>query len=147
MRVPPRGEKCVFAPKFLVHHMETKGSETSEKMIPHKNNPPPFHYCCRVQGKLGKHTKFVTFFVSRSSKFPPFFQTWSLVNIGNVGMRMLIMSFRSEKQNAMQAVSIVTLTAAGCSFPGPCTFTLVRGSIHVAFTIVLTGTRNAFVFI
>lgn len=55
--------------------------------------------------------------------------------------------FRSEKQNAMQAFSIVTLTAAGCSFPGPCTFTLVRGSIHVTFTITLTGIRNTFIFI
>ena len=82
----------MFAPNFLVHFWEMKGSETFFRFPLSKKKALILHNygscssrkqytsfllvtlrCCCLPGKLGKHKKFVLFLFSRSTKFSPFF--------------------------------------------------------------------------
>jgi len=99
------GKKCVFAPTFLVYREKyTKGSETffkfilsGKKCFPTETIPPAFISDVKIlllAEKLGKHLKFITFFVYTMDKIPALFQTWSLTHSQN--SRRLITFFRSE---------------------------------------------------
>ena len=39
--------------------------------------------CCCLLGTFKRHTKFAAFFLRRTTKIPPFFQTWSLAHSQN----------------------------------------------------------------
>ena len=69
-----------------------------EKSVsPRKQYPPAFISDVKIlllAEKLGKHLKFITFFVYTMDKIPALFQTWSLTHSQN--SRRLITFFRSE---------------------------------------------------
>ena len=84
------------------------------KLIPH-NFPLVTLKCCCSPGILGKHTKFVTFFVCTIDEIPPFSQSWRLaLTWRTVTTRACLLLFSALNDNCRILHSLHTML--NCTF-------------------------------